>query len=361
MWDVNFVIGLLVSMHFLMVCAAQKEQDALPTYRVESAYELGCQYQEGKNGKERSIAQAQECFEKAAHNGHALALYRLGKILLHESNVERAYDCFEKAAQQQEALSSYEIAARCKAENNATQERLWLEKCIAILPSKKDPTYYRSVVLMQADAGSRLGHIYVLAHSYVEAFMALKKAVTCNAFHEEACLELAVLYYEGKGVPRNTDAAKSVLMTISETSPSASVMLGNFFRQENNVAQAITHYNRALPHHEAHYHLGIFCEQGLGTVQNLDQAHAHFQEAALKGHKESRDKLRPLLETHPGVQCLFGRLYYKGIGVELNEKEGCFLLKKAYRGGCTQALTFLKQYAQTSKVAANYLQRLDIA
>lgn len=122
-------------------------------------------------------------------------------------------------------------------------------------------------------------------------------------------VNLANLYWSGKGVPKNTRRAFELYRQAAEANYNmAFAPLGRIYASGDGAPQnhkrAFELFRRASESGvtEANYHLGFAYEKGRGVKQDLAQAKRNYQIAAIQGHGEAQNAL--------------GYLYRRGLGVE---------------------------------------------
>tara|TARA_R110002072_G_scaffold3830_4_gene27290 strand:+ start:41973 stop:43001 length:1029 start_codon:yes stop_codon:yes gene_type:complete len=122
-------------------------------------------------------------------------------------------------------------------------------------------------------------------------------------------VNLANLYWFGKGVPRNSKRAFELYRQAAEANYNmAFAPLGRIYASGDGAPQ---NHKRAFALFEkaaesgvtsANYHLGFAYEKGRGVKQDLALAKRNYQIAAIQGHGEAQNAL--------------GYLYRRGVGVE---------------------------------------------
>ncbi len=156
-----------------------------------------------------------------------------------------------------------------------------------------------------------LNHLGLLAEQVDEDYeLAAGFYRAANAQQFPASLvNLANLYWYGKGVPRNPRRAFELYREAAEQDYNmAFVPLGEIYASGDGAPQnhkrAFELFRKAsktgVP--AANYHLGFAYEKGRGVRQNLALAKRNYQVAAIQGHGEAQNAL--------------GFLYRRGLGVE---------------------------------------------
>ncbi len=334
---------------------------------VEAQYSLAMRYESGE-GVERSSAEAKKLYQKAADQGYVHALYRLGKMAQRAKDFGAAAHYYARAAElQNEPLSQYELAMMNSengwgAEKSPEKEREWLEKLVSNLftglAPLADEQYQSTVKIVQARAAYRLGEMHEeglagLDRSYIRAAEFYKKSLECKVL-DKTLYRLASLYLRGAGIAKNVPEAKRLLLSAPETYAPAQCLLGDLYRAENEWTLAVSYYRKVQQESpEAQYYLGIACEQGWGTKKDPANALALFVQSAEQGCVLATNKLRPLLEGNPAIQCLFGRLCRPR-----DESAAIAWFRKALKGNSPQALDELLDMAKKSRAAQYALGEL---
>jgi len=331
-------------------------------------YQLGLAYKEGKIEKNQRT-RALDWFEKAANLGHVQAMYQLVKAAQRAQDYAKAAQWYGKAARAGEPLSQYEMAVMYSSsgwgqEKSPEAELEWLKKCLVYIPKesvKSDVSYMATITLAQASSALRLGKI--LASGFIDRTDSpltpaeyYHRALELYPAFDEARVELAQLYVQGSsGVPKNMDRALVILLKANETHAEAQCLLGRLYRSSGKNKEAIDCFNRVATSAEGQYNLAIMCEQGLGTARDMENSLSLLKQAAEQGYLPAIEHLRPLVETHAGVQCIFGKLTRLGIGVPKNEHEAIVLYLKSYKGRCFEAVSKLLEMAKSFPEAHYYL------
>ena len=142
----------------------------------------------------------------------------------------------------------------------------------------------------------------------------------------KAQIELADMYYNGRGVPQNyTEAAKWIQMAANEGNADAEEHLAVLYSKGEGVVkdydQSVQWHRKAADQGDEYsqFNLGLAYELGQGVPKNYDEAKNWYLKAAGQGE--------------PSAQRRLGYLYYKGLGVAQDYAESYFWLALA----CAQA------------------------
>lgn len=353
-----------MELHMVDALGALKRQAEQGEARAQ--YELAECYLNAKN-TERSLEFAKEWYEKAARQGHMPAWYRLGKLAERNKEYATAESCYMTAAElgqeplSQHALSKINSSDSWGSEKSPEKERGWLEKLVSnpliVQKYAGDEDYEKEIKKILAGACCRLALMHEkgmagLTQSYATAADLYKKALTFNPKYEKALCRLAFLHMHGLCGARNISQARKFLSETSDTCVPALFLMGEIYRLENNWSRAVELYGKIQSlSPEAQFYLGMACEQGLGTKKDSENALALFMQSAEQGFMPAVDKLRPLVETHPSVCCIFGKISRDGKGLAKNEKTAIDYFLKSLRGKCAQGLEELTTMAETSPQA----------
>ena len=156
-----------------------------------------------------------------------------------------------------------------------------------------------------------LNHLGLLAEQvdqdYILAAGFYQKAIELQFAASQ--VNLANLYWYGKGVPKNPKRAFELYRQAAEANYNmAFAPLGRIYASGEGAPQnnkrAFELFIRASESGvtEANYYLGFAYEKGRGVKQNLALAKRNYQIAAIQGHGEAQNAL--------------GYLYRRGLGVE---------------------------------------------
>jgi TPR repeat protein len=122
-------------------------------------------------------------------------------------------------------------------------------------------------------------------------------------------INLAALYREGRGVPKNPALAFTLLLGSAEAdSPNAYSPLGVMYAKGEgttvNSKKAFIYFQRGAEAgiSSAYYRLGFAYERGLGTNVNLQKALRNYRFAAVQGHGEAQGALGYFLKRGHGVE-----------------------------------------------------------
>lgn len=156
-----------------------------------------------------------------------------------------------------------------------------------------------------------LNHMGLLAEQ-VDSDYALAAGFYQQAIEQQFAasqVNLANLYWNGLGIPRNPKRAFELYRQAAESNYNmAFVPLGNIYATGDGAPQnhkrAFELFKRAAESGvvAANYHIGFAYEKGRGVKQDLALAKRNYQIAAIQGHGEAQNAL--------------GYLYRRGLGVE---------------------------------------------
>ncbi|MFT7242916.1 MAG: TPR repeat protein [Candidatus Azotimanducaceae bacterium] len=168
-----------------------------------------------------------------------------------------------------------------------------------------------AALIMNPNHPLTLNHLGLLAEQvdqdYILAAGFYQKAIELQFSASQ--VNLANLYWYGKGVPKNAKRAFELYRQAAEANYNmAFAPLGRIYASGEGAPQnhkrAFDLFNRASESGvtEANYYLGFAFEKGRGVKQDLVQAKRNYQIAAIQGHGEAQNAL--------------GYLYRRGLGVE---------------------------------------------
>jgi hypothetical protein len=85
-------------------------------------------------------------------------------------------------------------------------------------------------------------------------------------------------------------------MAADRDHPMAQQNIGNFFRQDGKMEEALRHYKMAAEqgHSNAQCNVGFFYAKGVGVERDLDEARRWYALAAAKGHEGAIESLATL-------------------------------------------------------------------
>ncbi len=162
-------------------------------------------------------------------------------------------------------------------------------------PAKSSKVSQRHITYLKGVEAARKG-------KYTEAAKYYKKAA--DQAHHMAKIDLGVLYFEGKGVPKNYKRAfywnEQVVKQAPD--PRANYNLGQAYRQglgvKRDYKKAISNYKTAakMGSVDATNSLGYLYENGLGVKANKEIARDYYIEAATKGNSFAINNLGALAE-----------------------------------------------------------------
>ena len=194
---------------------------------------------------------------------------------------------------------------------------------------------------------------YGLERNYQKAFFYLRKAA--NTGDEQAQYMLSKMYFEGRGVQKNTEiAVEWIKKSLEQNYKEAYYMLGYIAEKENSdYVEAIRNYKHAaeLGSPYAQTRLGWLYEKGIGIAADAGIASDYYQKAIEQDfaneqyyigckleHKHENDAAEffenAAILGHMYAQCKLGDIYRNGTGrirdydkafeyYSLSEKQGC--------------------------------------
>ena len=228
----------------------------------EEAYNIGCDYYFGTNGKQTDYSEAVEWFRKATEQGHAGAQNYLGNCYYNGLGVPKDYS---------EAVKWYRKAA----------EQGYM------------------------DAQNNLGSCYYIGwgvtKDYSEAVKWYRKAAEQGDATGQ--YNLGDCYYEGQGVSQDySEAVKWYRKAAEQGNKYAQNNLGNCYENGQGVPQD---YSEAVKWHRkaaeqgdiyAQNYLGVCYENGQGVPKDYSEAVKWYRKAAEQGNEYAKEQLQRLKE-----------------------------------------------------------------
>lgn len=148
-----------------------------------------------------------------------------------------------------------------------------------------------------------LGRAYAANHQLAEAIGAYRKAADKGS--TSAMVELAVMYANGTGVPRDEAQARKLLERAAEAgNPRGVANLMALSRNEgaatNPVKARALLEKAADTNAEAQYQLGLMLAEGVGGPKDDSGARALFEKAAAQGHAGAMERMGEFARTGRG-------------------------------------------------------------
>ena len=184
----------------------------------------------------------------------------------------------------------------------------------------------------QLEAGQGLHMGYPLARNDEEAFRWFTRAWQEGDKLPQAAYELSQLYQKGEGTEADENKAMELLGAAAQAkNPDAQYMLGTLAYNANppKYEDAFAWFSNAAAGGQAQgqYMTGFMLMQGQGTNKSVPLAIRFFHDAAE--------------QNHVAAQYVLGQIYWKGLGVPVNKKEGEVWLRRAAEGGNSAAQELL--------------------
>ena len=109
--------------------------------------------------------------------------------------------------------------------------------------------------------------------------------IAASLNHEEAKLNLGILYYEGKFILKDLEKATFLLQSISESNSKAQIFLGKIYYEKKDVKNSIDYYLRAANNKEseAQLFLGLSYIEGKIVQKDINKGFSYLNEAS-KSH-----------------------------------------------------------------------------
>ena len=234
----------------------------IPVNDAEEAYNIGCDYCYGENGKQKDYSEAVKWFRKAAEQGHTFAQYNLGVCYYNGWGVPLDYSeavkWYRKAAVQGYAGAQYNLGVCYYNGLGVTKDYFEAVK------------WYRKVAEQgDMDAQNNLGVCYKngqgVPKDYSEAVKWYRKAAVQG--QADAQNNLGLCYQKGEGVPQDYSEAVKWYRKATEQ--------GNMYAQ---------------------YNLGVCYENGRGVPKDYSEAVKWYRKAAEQGDEDAKEQLQKLQE-----------------------------------------------------------------
>jgi uncharacterized protein len=295
------------SPEFELLCKRAYVDDKYAQYYLGAYFEK-CAIGSGRDNSD--IAAAVKWYQKASQNGHCLAQYELGILLLSGTRVEKdettALSWLRRAADQRHCPALLQLgryyACRRGTENS---------EAIAV-------EFYRLAAEKHENAEAQflLGKCFFdgvgVAVNVEEAVIWYQKAALQQ--HAAAQYELGQCYYEGKGVGKDEiKAVEFFERAAAQNNAYAQCRMGNIFMSKNLPEAALDSYKKAAentidPSAEAQLKFGEAIAD-----QSPELAVTWYTKSAEQGHRDAIWKL---------FIC-----YKRGLGVKQDETKAAEYLK----------------------------------
>ena len=164
---------------------------------IRAQLQLGIALEAGTKGLPQSCSEARKWYRRAALQGHSLAQYRLGCLILGESGIDEAANWLRLAADQGHTEAQYDLGVVYAQKKMFTEAAKW---------------YYRAAEsgnnsIAEFTVGVMFLHGQGVGQSYSEALRWFTRAAKQG--HPEAQCSLGQLFECGHGVSRSdTEAAR---------------------------------------------------------------------------------------------------------------------------------------------------------
>ncbi len=265
---------------------------------AEEAFNIGYDYYNGTNGKQKDYSEAVKWYRKAAEQGHASAQYNLGVCYEDGQGVPRdfseAVKWYRKAAEQGYTFAQYNLG-KCYyygwgVTKNYSEAVKW---------------YRKAAEQGYIDAQLTLGGCYEngqgVPKDYSEAVKWYRKAAEQGDTYAQN--NLGVCYEKGQGVPKDySEAVKWYRKAAEQGQARAQCNLGYCYENGCGVpkdySEAVKWYRKAAEqgYTFAQINLGICYENGWGVTKNYSEAVKCYRRAAAQGHKDAKERLQKLKE-----------------------------------------------------------------
>lgn len=317
-------------------------RDAAADSNSEANYQLAMLY---KRQDYRNDKLSRQYLEQAAEQNHKLALEAMGLSALEQGNIHQAATWFAKAAQLHSAVGQYWLAklqlenklpwhldahalltrsidyppsmvlmAKQLRLNEATEKQNQVAKNLLFKAAKKgeaEAMYLIGLDVLNGEYGT--SYDSDTAISYIK--QAAEKGMT------EAKIILATLFMKGQSISEdNKEMIQHLSIMAIKGDQQAQYKLATLLRGFSlPIYDRVAFYwlekaagsNRL----DIQFELAQFYEEGIGVAVNFNKAFALYQSVALKGHQ-------------PAFLAL-ARLFYRGWGVDANQQQAEFWLRKA--------------------------------
>ena len=297
----------------------------------EEAYNIGRDYYNGTNGKQKDYSEAVKWYRKAAEQGHAGAQNNLGLCYKNGQGVPQDYS---------EAVKWYRRATEqghARAQNNLG---VCYQKGEGVPQDYSEAVKWFRKVAEQGYAGAQynLGVCYYngkgVPLDYSEGVKWFRKAAEQG--HAGAQKGLGLCYKNGRGVPKDySEAVKWYHKSAEQGDADAQYYLGLCYYEGQGVPQdysEVVKWNRKAAeqgHAPAQRNLGVCYYNGWGVPQDYSEAVKWYRKAAEQGYAD--------------VQSSLGYCYEKGLGVPQDYSEAVKWYRKAAEQGNEDAKEQLQE------------------
>lgn len=277
--------------------AAKWRRQAADQGNARAMRELAEAHREGM-GVLRDDVEAFKLLRAAAEQGDAESMFYLADCYDAGEGVKRDVD---------EAIKWYRRAAE-KGEIHAQNHLGFLYECVIQYKNLPEAIKYYRMAAAQGDeaAKTRLENLEAASRSreqskdLPEPVGSLMERVLQPFPDRDAMYGIALCYENGNGVRQDdAEAYKWYLRTV----------LGNPRIEEAGLDDLKKDLSNRITtsYHDAQYKLGVFCETGRGTEQNMEKALFWYRRADSNGSAAAKFRL--------------GELYERGLGVEQDPKK----------------------------------------
>jgi TPR repeat protein len=266
-----------------------------------------------KKDYKQQTTKAEEWYLAAANQGHALAAYKIGKILRkkNDNDIIAALEWFRKS-----------IAKGFDKAKNSIQECLQIMKDLA---QDGDAYYQYTLGTFYTN-----GYEHVVEKNYREAIKWYGLAAEQN--HIQAKNNLHIIYN---------------IICVEPVSLDHIYIFGVFYQNgwgvTKNLERAIHNYKIAASYEDpdAHCKLGIMHQHGLGMHQNLEEAIACYKIAIQNGNIEAKELIKTVANADVyNIPADVWMRIFKESGLRYNETG---ILSSEFRGMVKALNTKLKQ------------------
>lgn len=259
--------------------------------------------------------------EKAVAQEHAPAQYILGGLydIGHGvgENPEKAFSLYSKAAEQGHTQAQFALASMY-LEGKGTRPDI----------DKAVKWFQKAALSGDAHAQDMLGRIALGAGDSIEAVKWFDMAARQDL--DSSKLALGLLYFQGKGVPRNYAEALRLFKSAAKNNNDTAAYYAGLLHAvgagtNQNFAEAAKWYNisASMNNPDAQFELGVMYEHGKGVIKN--------QTTAISMYKKSAE------QNNPKSQYNLGAMYARGDGALRNNQLAYFWLTLAASQGLADA------------------------
>ena len=240
---------------------------------AESQYKLALMYRDGSIFGQNAAMSA-EWMKRAADQGHTMAQLEYGEILLSEGtneSTELANTYFQCAANKGNAEAKVRISMTYAQDSSIRQNLLRIMKEMA---SSKDP-------VMQFRCGDTFLKLAYTKEDREEAFRYFEQSASNG--YVPAKFQLALMYRDGVGAPRNLEKMSEILDDACVTNHLPSLLLyadllfsGTIIPK--NEAKAFALYEKAamLGNAKGQYQVATMLRDGIGCPMNMELSEKWF-------------------------------------------------------------------------------------